>query len=314
MNHARIALLGNCQATTLYRIFKVLSPSVEVERFLFSDLAARFPSRNELMEEFARFDVIFAQPFGLGLFPEVDGLILKERFGEAFYFYPGIDFNAFHPDCVYLWHRQRGEYFPSPIGDYHSATAFLGHSLGFTLDQTLRLFDAGVFERLGYFGFWRISEEVLMERGHSIGFPLGKAYRSWMRRGSFMHSVNHPKLFVLVDIARILLQQSGFPVTRCNIEDYLPDEALFDAVWPIYPEIGEVLGIEGDYIFKCGSRSDEGTPYSTLEEFVRRSFELYESESSGALECQRIEEWRKDEALLEFIYKRGELSAKSATA
>ena len=299
--NARIALLGNCQATTLHRVFKVLAPSVEVVRFLFSDLPARFASREDLFEELARFDAIFGQPFGPGLFPELQGLMLKERFRDSFYFYPVIDFNAFHPDCVYLWHRGRSEYFKSPIGDYHSAIAFLGYSLGLTAVQTLSLFDSAVFERLGYFRFWNVSEEVLLKRGRLIGFPLERAYRSWVRRGSFMSSVNHPKIFVLADVARILLNLSGFSATQCNVEDYLPDEALFDAVWPIYPEIGEAMGIEGDYIFKCGCRSDEWNPFYSLQKFVTKSFELYGSEAPGTLECQRFEEWRKDAALIEFV-------------
>lgn len=111
----RIALLGNCQATTLYRIFKVLAPSAEVVRFFFTDLCARFPSRSDLFAELSRFDMIFTVPFGPGLFPEVEGLTLKERFGDALYFYPGIDFPAFHPDCVYIWQRDRREFLGSPL-------------------------------------------------------------------------------------------------------------------------------------------------------------------------------------------------------
>ena len=304
MKSPRIALLGNCQAVTLYRCFKLLAPSVEVARFPFSDLPGRFPTREAVFAEFARFDMIFAQPFGPGLHPTVDGLILKERFQDRFYFYPVVEFSAFHPDCVYIRHRKSRDFFPSPIGDYHSAIALFGFALGLTAGQTTRLFDAEVFERLGYFRFWKVSEDALMEQCRAIEFPVAGLYRSWVRRGSFMHSINHPKLFVLAGVARTLLEMSGCPSVAGNAEDYLADDALFDPVWPVYPEIAEAMDLEGAYIFKGGSsQSGEGTPFLTLRDFVERSYELYRKAPPGALECQRVDEWAGNAALVEYLRK-----------
>ncbi|MBZ5724923.1 MAG: hypothetical protein LAP87_07990 [Acidobacteriia bacterium] len=280
----------------LWRIFQLLAPAAEVVRFSFDDLP-RFATKEALFRELAPFDFIFAQPFGTGFHPAVDGLVLKERFRDSFHFYPAIEFNAFHPDCVYV--RNLQGFARSAIGDYHSAITLLGYSLGLSVEQTLTLFRAEVFERLGYFRYWKVSEDVLFKLGRAIDFPIEGIYRSWVRRCPFMHSINHPRLFVLADVARTLLHLSGISAVSGNVEDFLPDEALYDPVWPIYPEIAEAMGFQGAYIFKVGSRS-EYNPFLTLPDFVARSWELYQKETSP-LECSRIAEWTRNAPLIDAI-------------
>ena len=309
MKNPRIALIGNCQATTLARILHLFAPAAEVVRFPFSDLPDRYPTQKAVFAALSAFDLIFAQPFGPGLHPAVDGLILQEQFGERFYFYPVVEFSAFHPDCIYVRHRKSGEFLRSPMSDYHSAVALAGHSLGFTAGQTLRLFDAEVFARLGYFRFWKPSEDALADQCRAIGFPLARMYRSWVRRGVFMHTINHPRLFVLGDVARALLEASGCRVPSGNAEDYLIDDALYDPVWPLYPEVAEALSLGGgSYLFKSGSRSDR-LPLFTLPEFVARSHEMYGEQAPGVLESARVDKWLRDAALVERLRSRAECPA-----
>jgi hypothetical protein len=300
MPQLRIAILGNCQAAALTKLFRFFLPDAGVTRFLFSDLSTLFTARDDLFSEFGRFEAIFIQPFGTGLYPGVDGLILKERFRDSLHFFPVMEFNAFHPDCVYILNRGRNQFLGSPIGDYHSALAFLGYSLGFTAEQTLSLFAPEVFERLGYSRFWKVSEETLFNQCRSIGFSIEHMYRGWVRRGSFMHSVNHPKFFVMVDIALALLRDAGLPAIPGNAEDYFPDEGLYDAVWPIYPAIAGMMGLEGSYHFKGGSRSED-VRFLNLREFVEESHEFYRRESPADLDCQRVRQWSKDLSLIEHV-------------
>jgi hypothetical protein len=212
-----------------------------------------------------------------------------------------VEFNAFHPDCVYIWRRGPREALQSPIGDYHSAIVFFGWSLGLTVSQIVSLFDAGIFERLGYFCFWDVSEEMLLKQCRTIEFPIDRIYRAWLRRGSFMHSVNHPRLFVMADVARVLLGLVGAPAATANVEDYLPDEGLCKPVWPIYPEIGDPMGLGGAYYFKGGTRMGDPIPLLTLSKFVDKSVEVYRREQPGGLESLRVEEWMKDAALVEDV-------------
>lgn len=300
MAQLRIAILGNCQAAALTKLFRFFLPDASVTRFLFSDLSTLFTAKDDLFSGFGRFDVVFAQPFGPGLYPGVDGLILKERFRDSLHFFPVMEFSAFHPDCIYIMDRGRNQFLGSPIGDYHSALAFVGYSLGFTAEQTLSLFAPEVFERLGYHRFWRVSEETLFSQCRSIGFSIEDMYRGWVRRGSFMHSVNHPKFFVMVDIALALLREARLPAIPGNAEDYFPDEALYDSVWPIYPAIAGLMGLEGSYHFKGGSRSED-IPFLTLREFVEASQELYRRENLSHLECARVQQWVSDRQLVEYL-------------
>ncbi len=303
MTRPRIALLGNCQANTVGKLLRLLAPQFDVVRLEFGELPARFATKEILLREFGSFDLIFSQPFGPGFYPEVDGLILRERFRGKFYFYPVVDFNAFHPDCVYIRHTVQNRFLHSPIGDYHSAIAFLGYLQRLKLEQTLALFQAEIFERLGYFQYWKVSEEVLFQQAHAIEFPLEGVYRSWVRRCPFMHTVNHPKLFVLADVVRTVLKQSGVTIASVNAEDYFPDELLYDAVWPVYPEVAESMGLQGSYVFKGGARSEDLPPFLSLSEFVRASWEIYRKENPRVLECPRVAEWTGNAGLMKDIRK-----------
>ncbi len=308
MDDPRVALIGNCQANPLARILKFLGPRIQVTRYPVQDLAPRFPAREDLFQELDRYDLVYSLPFGPGLHPELDGLTLRDRLGERFRFYPMVEFNAFHPDCVYIRRRAPAEFVHSPIGDYHSAIALLGFTLGFPIERTLALYAGDVFERLGYFRFWKISEDVLLEQARAIGFPIEAIYRSWVRRSPFMHSLNHPRLFVMADVAATLMRHSGIDglAHARTVENYFPDETLFDPVWPIYPEIGEAMGIEGAYVFKCGMlpADDRDGLFLSLPEFVERSNAIFCAEKPGNLECSRIDEWMRNEGLIDYLRSR----------
>lgn len=104
----------------------------------------------------------------------------------------------------------------TPVGDYRSALAFLCYSVGLNAAQTVARFNERVFARLGYFAnsLWTISERNLLDSGRNTGLPVERYFRSWVRRGCFMYSVNHPKLFVLADLAAGSVLDKDAPIPR----------------------------------------------------------------------------------------------------
>jgi len=63
------------------------------------------------------------------------------------------------------------------------------------------------------------------------------------RQGVFMHSNVHAKLSPIVQLARQIAVKLGATQQFVDepIEELLADTLIFDAVWPVYPEVGDVL-------------------------------------------------------------------------
>ncbi len=92
-----------------------------------------------------------------------------------------------------------------------------------------------------------------------------------------MYTVNHPKIRVLFDIAKVFLESLSIKTVSAGI---LPlDNLVNGPCWPVYPEIGEHYGVGGTYLFKV-----PGQYYvMSLQEFVKKSLELYSSHPAGAI-------------------------------
>ncbi|WP_462117436.1 WcbI family polysaccharide biosynthesis putative acetyltransferase [Methylorubrum extorquens] len=133
---------------------------------------------------------------------------------------PTIVFPAFHPDIVYIAHK--GGLFGSPMGDYHSALIVYGFARGFSADEIVSLFRADVFSRVGYLDGWFPNRDALLAMSHAHGCNIDRLFAGWMRRGCFMHTINHPKLFVLTDLAHDALHRAEIPARTAACEDYCP--------------------------------------------------------------------------------------------
>ncbi len=182
---------------------------------------------------------------------------------------PHVWFQGYHPDICYL--DTSGPVTRGPIGPYHSVIAFSAYSLGLSAEQALSLFRGDVYSALGYFDAWGPAREGTLRDFDEHGYDLRPLLPAWVRQGPFMHSVNHPKIRVLMDLARMLLRKAGRSVHESDI---VPQDNLVQGpVFAIYPEVGSRLGVAGSYVFKRG-----GTYRTkTLEQFVRECFELYRS-------------------------------------
>jgi len=85
-----------------------------------------------------------------------------------------------------------------------------------------------------------------------------------------MHTINHPVIEVMFDMARALLTHLDQPIYA---DVAPPPDNLASVVWPIYPEIGERLGVAGSYLFKP---SEEHKPLELID-FLDRSLGYFSS-------------------------------------
>ncbi|WP_375462697.1 WcbI family polysaccharide biosynthesis putative acetyltransferase [uncultured Methylobacterium sp.] len=289
----RIAVLGNCQARGVAQAMRLLAPNSPVRFVPMGSLKRDHGHIDGLLGTLAGDDHVFSQSFPGGLIPGGDITTLLAREPRTVLF-PTIVFSAFHPDMVYAGRVEDLSALKlarSPLGQYHSAIALCAHRVGLTARQAEPLFREDVFRRLGYLDHWEPAVRELLGGAAAIGFGLEREMSRWARRGAFMHVINHPKAFVVGDLARRLLTGSGFSPEPVEIEDYLGDELARDVVWPVYPPIAETYGLTGSYLFKTKPRGEAFPTLYDLPGFLAASFAIYDAADPADLACARVEAW-----------------------
>ena len=200
--------------------------------------------------------------------------------------FPDLYFNAFHPDQVYAWMRD-GSTVECATGPYNSAIALWAWQHGLDAQQTISLFTPEVFGALGYHDRWQVSIDRL--RHDFVPFPH-LDYRDVIiplqRSGAFMHTVNHPKVPAMAQMARLLAKQIDPSVDTESIpvENMMVDGLFMASVsWSVYPSVANALGLKGAFMWKLEDHSVIG-----LEEFVQRSFAKYEVQQPRDVDCHEL--------------------------
>ena len=253
-------VIGNCQADGLADWLAALSPGLEVEAFSVAGVQPDDPGararRRALLD---RSDWVVMQTgsehrarFGL---PEPDALRAE---GRRVTLAPWIIFRGFHPDCIYLFHD--GAPIPGAAGPLQSAIALAARLEGLTRQRTLRLYNAYVYARLGYFDAYPSALDLMREEWTALGLDPSP----WLapRAEPFMHTINHPIPAVLEDVARQLLSGAGLQPSA-NPAPRPPDRLIGGGIWPVYPELAERLGLEGATAYRR-----PGLPDAPLEAAV----------------------------------------------
>jgi Polysaccharide biosynthesis enzyme WcbI len=211
----KIHVVGPCQTIPIAACLALMNPDVRVERLAANaDLGALGPD-----------DVVLRQR------DRPLEMIGKQRHNEIVY--PGVWFNAFHPDVVYLigpWGAV-----PPPLGSDHSSLVLYAWHRGMSAAQTAKLFSEPVFEALRFLDCWDESKRALLDEGRSLGFPFEAMFARLERYGCFMHSPIHPALVVMAELARELARRAGLTAVVPAPEQYLDDPMLRGVVWPFYP-------------------------------------------------------------------------------
>lgn len=285
-----ILALGNCQTRPIATCLQAMCPDVTFTGLeLPSLLVQGFIRRDRhLHARLQQYDRILAHPEAARMisdtFPDLSERLVR---------FPMVTFPAYHPDLVYIRTTQDGhnQHLLGPLGHYNSALALWGYQQRLSVDETVALFNEDTYNTLGYFHFWQSSRQSLIDDGAAGSVPLGELLDRWSRRGVFMHSINHPKPWVMADLAQILLQRLDLTCTRAAGE-YISDEFATGPVWPVYPEVAARLGVEGgNYLFKVeeGRHAPEKPVVMLdLRQFVSQSFDAWSQYTRSNLHCERL--------------------------
>lgn len=244
--------LANC--------LNLICPSIDVE---FHDPSGFIREREKIMARLPSFERILVAP-------QLEKTLELDLSGhDTAWRVPTINFDGYHPDICYL--LQAGKSLKGPLGDYHSLIAYAAFRSGFDEAGTIQLFNERMYASLGYFDRWDQARTRMLEVFRSHGLDIANRYVHWSRNGPFMYSFNHVRIHCLRDIALTILERAGIDA---QLVDFLPHDNLANGpVYPIYPEIAERVGAQGNYLFKPGGRYQ----CIGLQEFITASFELYRS-------------------------------------
>ena len=271
MSALKIRVLTGCQMDGLVSAYRNLFPTDDVAGF--HTYRLRGEERDEILNDVRTADVAFVLPEE-GKHFDIDRI---HAFGPKIQFVPHVLFAAFHPDIIYL-EREDGSRVQTPMTDYNSLIAVAAFLEGFDAVSTVRLYNAYTYQALNYFSLLEGSKESLLTDFAIHGIDMQASLVRWLGEPEpFMLSVNHPKSFVLADVAieagRAAGLINGMPRPDLNA---MPDHLARWVVYPVFKEIAARLGKTGSNEFKLVG--DEKEPRLSLEAFAQRSFDAYAME------------------------------------
>ena len=265
----KIAFIGNCQIGMAKRIFEKISFDIE-SHYIPASKIRTSENVDTLFRSLHDYDFVLSQPFFSDSFGPFAYSSLESSL-ETVRFVPQVTFQGYHPDCIYL----SGGGIKSPIGDYHSFLAVACFKLGYSVDQTVSAFGKKIYEKLGYFDFFqndllRLSS-IFKRYDLSVDCDLEELFYST----KMMHTINHPTIKLMAVYLKSILRKFDIPFLDIPVDQYVHDDFIDSALFPVYPEIAGNIGVEGGYFFKAAKTQDSTFKIYSLREFVERSFEIY---------------------------------------
>jgi hypothetical protein len=280
----RIALLGNCQMVELGRCLQVMLP----DRFIVvGNLRAIRNGERRLEDEIGRPEILLRSSL-------LKGELLEEarRLSGDVVRLPDIRFEGFHPDAVVAEHCGTSVRAACGLTE-NSAIALYAWSQGLSAEEAVALFRHEVLSAIGYLDGWERAVARLVASAASCGLDVGPTIAA--QAGCFMHAANHPKLGFTAGIARLVVRRLGLRPAYRFPENFLVDCFPSNIVWPIYPDVGDALSLQGDFAFKFvdpGRPLHEGLDLMSLTEFVQASFARYEGLDPAEIRCVRFTDER----------------------
>lgn len=286
--------VGNCQVRAITRCAAAALDLLP--RYLHPTNAAIDDER--LIRALDEAEIIFAQ---IAWAPIIRDHISKtDRPKRPVIMTPRLYFPGFHPDMLTPV-KSAGKFPHLPMGNASSAILLAAWADGLGPDAAVTLFRDEVYEALGYYDVFDAAIGLLADQWAAARVDVRPLIDGWKR--PFFYVPLHPKIEVLNDLAIALLRSA-----KINVADHAPpaDDPLANNVtWPVYPEIGERLGVTGDYIFRPnGEVPDRPTEPMTLEEFVHRTFASYRKSPPDLMHFTRMSDPRY-QSIGKFVSGRG---------
>lgn len=262
---SKIIISANCQTAALTRAMRALLPNCEIIPFALHIEQSR-EMQSSLRQNLSDADFLMAVNHKAEIFKETENKDIKVVP------IPLIHFEAFHPDITYALHL------PSKTHTnfhYNSKIAVWCYNQDLSIKDTLKLFNSKFYRALGYFDCWLTAEKSLAHRFAECGFSpkdFSTFFSKIKRCGNFMYSINHPTSSVSVELAKMIVKKvfnNEVDVDR----EIIVEDSLTESIWPLYTEIGDELGLEGNYVWRIRNQEITG-----LEDYLNFAFLSYKKQ------------------------------------
>ena len=247
----KIGILSNCQHVGLANSIRALRPDIQVISFEIV-LVARQGREIPTMDELATCDLVILDPS-----PGCPPALSEEKLKGSIKIVkiPPVVFAGYHPDTIYIPTAIGRLQVSAACGPYQSRLTVASYLLGYSPAETKALFNAFIFGELGYFEEYAKSRVSLENTFREYGLDIGRLFPDWAKRGCFMHTIDHPKIYVLFEIAWLACQAIGLEVDPRDgrVEMILDNLMAGHPAMPVYPDIANATGCNGHTMFKCPS-------------------------------------------------------------
>jgi hypothetical protein len=279
----RVGIAGGCQAAGLGEWIRRMLPGAEVHGW---HVGAR-PDWNPgaVAGQVAGYDLVITQ-FSAAMEPALSEERLRET-ARRVVFAPVLVFNGLQPDIVMTGLRdQPFALLRGPLDVLQSAIILAAYHLEVPVARVPRLFNALVFEALGYLGAFAAARAGFLKLLGEQGYDFAGAMDGWLREGTFMYSDNHPHIRVLGSYAEAILARAGLSAAAVAPGGEPLDNLAASVQWPVYPAIARPLGIPGSTSFvRATSATPAGEPRAiTLSAFAEASYRLFDDAGRANLD------------------------------
>ncbi|MBU0620473.1 MAG: hypothetical protein KJ795_01365 [Gammaproteobacteria bacterium] len=256
-----ILVVGNCHIGGIAAALKQLFPSDQISAIPFNPNVFKGNS-SDLAKQIASADVVLGGDF-VQVFSKEHKVVPRN-----FISIPRLYFSAFHPDIVAARIKSTGANYPSR---YNSAICVWAYSNGLDPSDAARLFSKNTFGKLGYFKQWDKSVAQMRTAFETSRLDFDRFFLAVKRNGVFMHTVNHPRVSLLIWIAKLLAVGIGHDRNVWS-KDVLIDDALGKVeIWPVYPEVAYELALPGSYNWFV----ERGKVIDGLRSYIDYAYEKY---------------------------------------
>lgn len=281
----RILVFANCQTGGLAACLSLFLPGCQVAGQAWSTNYEQLKTIAEMAESV---DVLVTSAT-----PELQSILIEHGVDRSkFLLVPSLHFGGFHPDLTSA--TANGKQIASRVAHvYQSAIGVWCWKQGLDPKDAERLFTAHTMRILGYDRSWSAATEMTRGQLGAVGIPFADVFLPLQASARvFMHTTNHPHISFIAELARVVARRLGATneALSTDIEGLVPDALLQQTVWPVYPGVGEALGLPSSLIWKYGHS------YYDLTRYLEAQFEALDA-ADGPVICAQADNPQFDAAM-----------------
>ena len=211
----KIAILANCQARPLATLLSEIQPDIEVSSIGIVHLI-KDEQEMEYSEALATADVIIAQQVAANYPCQfVTTNRLREKYGDKVLSIINLYYAGYNPEIMYL--RLQGGTLGGPLADYHLKSIVQSWGDGTSIADCIKNCLSIEYNQTLFAG---VAEQSLLELGRretETNISIVDFIKQHQSLSKLFHVMNHPTNDLLIEYAKRIVTQLGFPKPEVDL-------------------------------------------------------------------------------------------------